>query len=141
MPQHAPGSIAAGMGRLVHFEIHAEDPERAARFYARVLDWETKRWEGPVDYWLLTTGRDDEPGINGAITLRRGAAPTEGEAVNAFVCTAEVEELDAAVEEATAAGGELAVPRMAISGVGWLAYVKDTEGNVLGLIQRDESAG
>jgi predicted enzyme related to lactoylglutathione lyase len=128
------------MGRLIHFEVHAEDPERAARFYARVLGWDAKRWEGPVDYWLLTTGPSDQPGINGAIALRRGAAPTEGEAVNAFVCTAEVEELEAAVDEAIAAGGELAVPRMAIAGVGWLAYVKDTEGNVLGLMQADESA-
>ena len=128
------------MPRVVHFEIHAEDPERAARFYDRVLGWEAKRWEGPVDYWLLTTGAGGEPGINGAIALRRGAAPTEGEAVNAFVCTAEVEELDAAVEEATAAGGELAVPRMAVTGVGWLAYVKDTEGNMLGLMQPDDSA-
>lgn len=128
------------MGRLIHFEIHAEDPERAARFYDRVLGWEAKRWEGPVDYWLLTTGPGDQPGIDGAIALRRGAAPMEGEAVNAFVCTAEVDELDAAVEEATAAGGELAVPRMAITGVGWLAYVKDTEGNVLGLMQPDDSA-
>ena len=50
------------------------------------------------------------------------------------------EVLDAAVEEVTAAGGELALPRMAVSGVGWLAYVKDTEGNMLGLMQPDASA-
>ena len=128
------------MGRLIHFEVHAEDPERAARFYARVTGWEAKRWEGPGDYWLLTTGPDERPGINGAIALRRGAAPVEGEAVNAFVCTADVQDLDESVAEAEAAGGELAIPRMAVPGVGWLAYVKDTEGNVLGLMQADESA-
>ena len=129
------------MGRLIHFEIHAEDPERAARFYSRVLGWEAKRWEGPVDYWLLTTGPDERPGINGAIMLRRGAAPTEGEAVNAFVCTADVDELDATVEEALAAGGELTVPRLAVPGVGWLAYVKDTEGNIFGMMESDPGAG
>ena len=129
------------MGRLIHFEIHAEDPERAARFYARVLDWKAQKWEGPVDYWLLTTGPDDQPGVNGAIALRRGAPPLEGEAVNAFVCTADVDDVDSAVEEAQAAGGELAVPRMAVPGIGWLAYVKDTEGNMLGLMQSDPSAG
>ena len=129
------------MGRLVHFEVHAEDPERAAGFYARVLGWEARRWEGPADYWLLTTGPEGEAGINGAIALRRGAAPIEGEAVNAFVCTAAVDDLDDAVEEAVAAGGELALPRMAVPGVGWLAYVKDTEGNILGLMEQDASAG
>ena len=128
------------MGRLIHFEVHAEDPERAARFYARVAGWEARKWEGPVDYWLLTTGPDEQPGINGAIALRRGAAPKEGEAVNAFVCTADVEDLDRALEEATAAGGELALERMPVPGVGWLAYVKDTEGNLLGLMQADSSA-
>lgn len=140
MRRPTPASIDSQMGRLIHFEIHAEDPERAAGFYARVLGWDAKRWEGPVDYWLLTTGPDADPGINGAITLRRGAAPVEGEAVNAFVCTADVDDLDRAVEEAAAAGGELALPRTAVTGVGWLAYVKDTEGNLLGLMEADSSA-
>jgi predicted enzyme related to lactoylglutathione lyase len=109
-------------------------------FYERVLGWKAERWEGPVDYWLLTTGSEDQPGINGAIARRRGAPPVEGEAVNAFVCTADVADVDGAVEEAVAAGGELAVPRMAVHGIGWLAYVKDTEGNMLGLMQADSTA-
>jgi predicted enzyme related to lactoylglutathione lyase len=62
------------MGRVVHFEIHAADPDRAERFYRRVFDWEIRRWDGaPVDYRLITTGADGEPGINGAIVERRGS--------------------------------------------------------------------
>src|SRR4051794_41841889 len=94
------------MGRVVHFEIHAADPDRAERFYRRVFDWEIQRWEGaPVDYRLITTGADGEPGINGAIVERRGAV--DGTAVTAFVCTVSVDDL-AAVEAAVpeAGGGE-----------------------------------
>lgn len=53
------------MPRVVHFEVHADDPERAANFYSGVFGWELAKWEGPQDYWLITTGPDDEPGING----------------------------------------------------------------------------
>jgi len=55
------------MPRIIHFEILAEDPERAIEFYRKVFGWEIHKWEGPFDYWLVTTGEDDEPGINGAI--------------------------------------------------------------------------
>src|SRR4051812_6300154 len=91
------------MARVVHFEIHAADPDRAERFYKRVFDWEIQRWEGaPVDYRLITTGSDGEPGINGAIVERRGAV--DGTAVTAFVCTVSVDDL-VAVEAAVPQGG------------------------------------
>lgn len=55
------------------FEIPADDPGRAAKFYDDVFGWKVKKWDGPVDYWLVTTGEDEEPGINGAIiTIERG---------------------------------------------------------------------
>lgn len=54
------------------FEIPADDPGRAAKFYDDVFGWKVK-WDGPIDYWLVTTGEDEEPGINGAIiTIERG---------------------------------------------------------------------
>jgi len=62
------------MGRVVHFEINAADPERAAMFYESVFDWEIKKWDGPVDYWLVMTGEDDD-GIDGAIVKRMGENP------------------------------------------------------------------
>jgi uncharacterized protein len=121
-------------GRVVHFEIHAADPDRAERFYRRVFDWEIRRWEGaPVDYRLITTGTDDQPGINGAIVERRGRL--DGKAVTAFVCTVDVEDLAAVEEAVPAAGGEKVVDRQELENVGSFAYFKDTEGNIFGAMQ------
>jgi uncharacterized protein len=135
------------MNRVVHFEIHAADPERAAVFYGGVFGWDIKEWtipgvEIPQEnrYWLVSTGPATEPGIGGGIVVRRGAAPAEGQAVNAYVCTVGVSSVDEYTEKALAAGGTLAVPRMPIKGVGWLAYCKDTEGNIFGLMQDDKNA-
>jgi predicted enzyme related to lactoylglutathione lyase len=122
------------MGRVVHFEIHAADPDRAERFYRRVFGWEISRWEGaPVDYRLITTGSDDEPGINGAIVQRRGKL--NGPAVRGFVCTVNVDdltEIEAAVKEA---GGQQVVERQELEGVGSFAYFQDSEGNIFGAMQ------
>jgi uncharacterized protein len=73
------------MGRVVHFEIHAADPDRAERFYKRVFAWEIRRSEGtPVDYRLVTTGSDGEPASTARSVERRGAL--DGKAVTAFLC-------------------------------------------------------
>jgi uncharacterized protein len=55
------------MSRVVHFEIPAYDLARAAKFYEEVFGWNIKKFDGPFDYWMVTTGKDVEPGINGAI--------------------------------------------------------------------------
>jgi uncharacterized protein len=121
------------MGRVVHFEIHAADPERARAFYTRVLGWEIAKWEGDWPYWLIRTGDPAQPGIDGAIVERRGEL--DGVAVTAFVCTATVEDVDATLAEIEAAGGTLALPPMDVPGVGRLAYARDTEGNIFGVLQ------
>ena len=126
------------MARVVHFEIHAENPERAAVFYRKVFDWQITKWDGPAEYWLITTGPDSEPGINGAIVQRQG--PINGDSVIAYVCTIDVANIDAAIANARAQGGTEALPKMAVPGVGWLAYFKDTEGNIFGILQSDHSA-
>jgi predicted enzyme related to lactoylglutathione lyase len=126
--------------RVSHFEIHADNPERAIEFYAGVFGWEFKKWDGPMPYWLITTGPDTEPGINGGLMKRMGPGSADGQAVNAYVCTTMVPNLDATFEKAIASGGTVALPKMPIPGVGWLAYVKDTEGNILGIMQHDPAA-
>jgi predicted enzyme related to lactoylglutathione lyase len=128
------------MPRVVHFEIHAADPERAVRFYRDVFGWEVKKWDGPADYWLISTGDANQPGINGGLLRRHGGPPADGQAVNAFVCTLDVPSTDALVAKATAHGGTVAMPKMAVPGVGWLAYLKDTEGNIFGIMQNDPTA-
>ena len=61
------------MPRVIHFEICADNPDRALGFYTSVFDWQVQKAELPgIDYWLVTTGPDDQPGINGAIMPRPG---------------------------------------------------------------------
>jgi predicted enzyme related to lactoylglutathione lyase len=127
------------MARPVHFEIHASDPGRAIAFYERTFAWSFQRW-GEQEYWLITTGSADEPGIDGGLITRQGEPPHFGAPVNSFVATIQVDDLDATTKLATEAGGDIRVPRMAVPGVGWLAYLADTEGNLVGVMQPDESA-
>jgi predicted enzyme related to lactoylglutathione lyase len=120
------------MPRPVHFELPADDPERAVKFYETVFGWKIQKWEGPVDYWLVVTGEAPEPGIDGGIGRRDPGM----EARN----TIGVSSVDEYVDKIQAAGGEIVAPKMAIPGVGWLAYLKDTEGNEFGIMEDDPSA-
>lgn len=124
------------MKRPVHFEIHAEDPERAAKFYGEMFDWKTKKWEGDMPYWLIDTGTD-EGGINGAFVKRMGPNPDPKEptAVIAYVCTIPVDNLDESIAKAQKLGGTEALPKMEVPGMGWLAYYKDTESNIFGMLE------
>lgn len=135
------------MNKVIHFEVQADNPERAAKFYKDVFGWKAEEWVVPGvqmkdenRYWLVTTGPDNEPGINGGLMFRRGPAPVEGQPVNAFVCTMGVTILDESINKVLKAGGIITVPKMAVKGIGWLAYCKDTEGNIFGMMQDDENA-
>jgi predicted enzyme related to lactoylglutathione lyase len=121
------------MARVVHFEIHCSDMDRAERFYTGVFGWTIQRWDGPVDYRLATTGPDDETGINGALVERRGEVG--GEAVTGYVCTIGVGDLAKVEQAIPAAGGEQVMPRDEVPGVGHIAYFKDTEGNMFCVLQ------
>jgi predicted enzyme related to lactoylglutathione lyase len=125
------------MARVIHFEIHADDPERAIRFYQQTLGWQFSQWGGQP-YWLIQTGPKEQPGIDGGLLPREGAI--DGTAVIAYVCTVDTEDLDATTASVTANGGTVAVPRMPVPGIGWLSYFKDTEGNLFGAMQMDSAA-
>jgi uncharacterized protein len=128
----------SSMNRVVHFEIHADDPERAINFYTGLFGWKFTHWDGPIDYWMVETGPKSEPGIDGGLVRRRG--PIDGQAVIAYVCTVEIKDLDKILITAQGAGATIALPKMPIPGVGWLAYLKDTEGNIFGIMQSDQDA-
>ena len=82
------------MSRIVHFEIHASDPERAIDFYTSVFGWNFHQWEGgDADYWLIMTGPDEEPGINGGLSRRRGDPPEDFAAINSYTCVVQVRTL------------------------------------------------
>jgi predicted enzyme related to lactoylglutathione lyase len=121
------------MGRVVHFEIHADDMDRAETFYTSVFGWEVHRFDGPIDYRLLNTGSKSQTGIDGALVERRH--PIDGQGVIAFVCTVDVDDIGATEKKVKEAGGEQVVDRHEIPEVGQLSYFKDTEGNVFGALQ------
>ena len=126
------------MPRVVHFEIHADDPERAMRFYGDVLGWRFEPYF--PDYWGIFTGEEGTPGINGGLIRRIGPPPTTGQPVSAFPCTVDVDDIDAYVAKAVAAGATIALPKQAIAGMAWVAYCTDTEGNIFGMFQEDATA-
>jgi predicted enzyme related to lactoylglutathione lyase len=119
--------------RPIHFEIPAENPEGIMNFYAAVFGWKFTKWAGPTDYWMISTGDPKEPGIDGGILPRRDPAQP-------CVNTVGVANLDETLKTAARAGGVCVVPKMPIPGVGWLAYCKDTEGNMIGMMQPDPQA-
>jgi predicted enzyme related to lactoylglutathione lyase len=130
------------MNRVAHFEIHAEDVEKVKEFYTSIFGWEIKKWEGgSFDYWIIITGPQTEAGgINGGLIKRHGAKPTDGAAVNAYVCTISVADIQDMAKKVFAAGGKEALPIMAIPNMAWLGYFKDPEGNIFGMIQDDKNA-
>ena len=121
------------MSRVSHFEIPADDPERAITFYKTVFGWKIEKWDGPIEYWLVMTGPEDEPGIDGGLARRED--PETG--VENII---DVANLEITLEKATANGGVIFRPKVAVPGVGWVTYIKDTEGNAFGLMERDPKA-
>lgn len=108
-------------------------------FYTALLGWSFEKTE-PLDYWLIETGSSDEPGINGGLLPRPTASPGETAAAKAFVCTAQVASLDETLATGESLGVRIALSKMPVTGIGWLAYIKDPDGNLLGLLQPDEAA-
>ena len=121
------------MTRIMHFEIPADDPARASEFYSKVFGWKFEKWDGPMEYWMITTGKEGEPGINGGMMKK-------GEKLDRVRNTINVSSIDECVEKIEKAGGKVLSPKMPIPGVGWFALFTDTEGNVHGLMQPDENA-
>ena len=120
--------------RVVHFEIQADDVERAKKFYENVLGWKidqamTKE-NGGMDYWMIVTG-EGNPGINGGMYKRSDSE----EAFHLYDCTVQVEDLDKTIEDFKANGGKITKEKSEIPGIGFFAGAVDPEGNRVGLMQ------
>ena len=123
------------MGGVVHFEIPADDQDRARNFYSQALGWRIDPMP-EMDYNVVITtpmdektGRPTEPGaINGGMMARDGELTTP-------VITVDVEDIDATLRAVEQLGGSTVKPKDAIPGMGFYAYFKDTEGNIMGLWQ------
>jgi predicted enzyme related to lactoylglutathione lyase len=122
------------MDKVVHFEIPAEDLNRAQTFYAGVFGWETNSVPG-MNYVMVRSVPVDEhqmprePGaINGGMLQRHGP-------ITAPIVTIQVPDIDEAAQKIREAGGDLVREKLAVGHFGFAAYFKDSEGNVLGLWQ------
>jgi predicted enzyme related to lactoylglutathione lyase len=124
------------MPRVVHFELTAQNTERAEKFYSQVFGWKLEKWggSGPMDYWMIHTGGDKEPGINGGLRKREGNEPAH------TVNTVDVSSVDEYSAKVSSHGGKVIAPKMAIPRVGYFALCQDTEGNSFGIMQFDEHA-
>ena len=119
---------------IVHFEIPADDVERAKDFYRKTFSWEVKKFEMPTgDYWIMHTTDVDKdmkptsPGINGGLMKRQNPGQP-------FMNYISVESIDKMCKTITANGGTVILPKQEIGqGMGWIAAFKDTEGNIMGL--------
>src|SRR5256884_1809597 len=90
------------MSRVIHFEIPASDPERASAFYQKVFGWKIEKWPGPMEYWLVTTGTEGTPGINGGLMKNTN--------VKTNTNTIGVGLVDAGTEASKRVGGKLGMP-------------------------------
>ena len=129
---------------VVHFEIPADQPERAAKFYRELFGWDIKHMSSPggggIEYWTVQTvptgaeGRPTGPGVNGG--LMRRMMPGQGP-VN-YIGVANVDQF---VKKAERLGAKVVVPKMPVPGMGWFSQLTDTEGNIFALWQPDQAAG
>ena len=118
------------MPRVTWFDIPADVPDRAIKFYSKIFDWEFTKWDGPMDYWMAKTGTK-EIGIDGGISKR--ISGQEGISI-----TIDVPSVDEFIKKIIENGGKITCDKMLIPKFGWHAQCMDTEGNKFGIIQKVE---
>jgi len=124
---------------VVHFEIPADQPERAAEFYRELFGWKIEHMGGPMDYWLVNTvptdaeGRPSEPGVNGGLMRRMMPEQTPVNYIS-------VENVDQFARKAESLGAKVVAPKTPVPGMGWFAQLTDTEGNIFAIWQHDPAA-
>ena len=121
------------MPRIIHFDIPADDPARAQKFYQELFGWTFEKWDGPMEYWIAKTGDEKQPGINGGLAKRM---PGQIGVTN----TIDVDSVDEFAKKIQSKGGKVIMPKTAIPQVGYFAQCMDTEGNIFGIIQMDKNA-
>lgn len=124
------------MNTIKYFEIQADEPEKAVKFYTEIFDWKfTKDPHIPIDYWRIET--ED---LSGGLLKRPAKVPPPQSGTNAFVCSMQVENFDKTAEKILKNGGQIALEKFAVPGKCWQGYFLDPQGNTFGLFQVDEKA-
>ena len=118
------------MPRPIHFEILADEPEKAIEFYEKVFGWKFQKWEGPMEYWMVMTG--EGPGIDGGLGRRDPDSSTMN--------TIDVPSVDDYLKMIEDSGGKIIAPKGPVPGIGWFAVIMDPQGNSWGLMEDDADA-
>jgi uncharacterized protein len=119
--------------RPIHFDLTVDNPERAMNFYREVFGWKFEKWNGPMEYWIVTTGDEKQPGINGGLSKRNQSSMPNMNTIG-------VSSVDTFSKMIDDKGGKVLMPKTPIPGIGWFAACQDTEGNAFGIIQEDSTA-
>jgi predicted enzyme related to lactoylglutathione lyase len=120
---------------LAAFAIHVDDTDRAVAFYTAVFGWRFEPW-GPPGFYLIQTGDDASPGVQGLMHKRQ--EPRTGTGLNGFEPTFSVDDVDAIAAAVEANGGTLTMKPSHIPTVGTLIRFLDTEGNDVGAMHYEE---
>src|SRR3974390_1806929 len=106
----------------MYFEIQADEPPRAMGFYSHVFGWKFTKQEGlPIEYWRIETDA-----YEGGLLTRPGRRAPIGSGTNAFVCSIEVHDFDAAAGRILEKDGIVALPKFPVPGRCWQGYFIDT---------------
>jgi predicted enzyme related to lactoylglutathione lyase len=121
------------MATIVHFDIPAEDPQRAKNFYATLFDWKFQEFPEMQYSLFTTTNLDGTPGVGGGLGKRMDPSQRS---MNYFG----VPDIDAAVKQVRKLGGTTISGKMAVPQMGYLVNCMDTEGNPFGLWEENPKA-
>ena len=120
------------MPTIVHFDLPADDPERAKAFYEKLFDWKFEFLPIPVPYYLIeTTDLNGNPGIRGGMTKKVESE----EQISQFIG---VESIDEYIEKVVELGGKILLPKTPVPAWGYLAVCFDTENNIFGLLEENK---
>jgi predicted enzyme related to lactoylglutathione lyase len=117
-----------------HFAIECDDVERAKAFYEAVFGWTIKPW-GPPNYYHITTGTPERPGILGDLRERHHKLAEGAPGASGYICTINIGSMAEVLAAVEANGGRIHAPPYRIEGVGDVAYIEDSERNRVGVIQ------
>ncbi len=118
------------MPTIVHFEIPADDVDRARKFYTDLFDWEIKKVP-EMDYWMVTTSGEKQ--VDGGMMKKQDP----NQPITNYIDVSSIDEYAAKVEKL---GGKVVMPKTAVPTMGWFAVCLDTENNVFALWQSDKTA-
>ncbi|NGQ96843.1 VOC family protein [Brevibacillus sp. SYP-B805] len=120
------------MGKVLRFEFQVPNPEQAIQFYTNCFHWKFEKMVGH-DYWFITTGESDKPGIDGGLMK----SPDGGTRTTISI---EVPSVDEYLNKVVENGGKVVVPKTAVPGMGYFAYCVDPQGLLFGVSEVNPDA-